>query len=149
MIAKAGYFDDLACHGLDLFVYMLGDIEKANGISTNQLGLYTAKDAVTASWIHESGITGSGSWNFGGHHYEDEVQIIGSKGKIIFSIFKNEPILIDSVDKQEELLIEHPKHIQFPHVENMKKYLFGEISEHPSTGVNATHVAWVMDEIVN
>ncbi len=147
-IAKAGYFDDLACHGLDLFSYYFGTIQTAKGISNNQLGLYTAKDAVTGSWIYENGITGSGSWNFGAHSYKDEVQIIGSKGTIRFSIFKNEAIELDSKTKQEKIFIEHPEHIQFPHVENMKKYLFGEISEHPSTGVNAAHVAWVMDEIL-
>jgi len=147
-IAKAGYFDDLACHGLDLFSYYFGTIQTAKGISNNQLGLYTAKDAVTGSWIYENGITGSGSWNFGAYSYKDEVQIIGSKGTIRFSIFKNEAIELDSETKQENIFIEHPEHIQFPHVENMKKYLFGEIPKHPSTGVNATHVAWMMDEIL-
>ncbi|MGB5419316.1 Gfo/Idh/MocA family protein, partial [Algibacter sp.] len=54
-VAPAGYFDDLASHGLDLFTYFLGNITNANGISLNQQGLYTAKDAVTASWLHENG----------------------------------------------------------------------------------------------
>lgn len=147
-IAKAGYFDDLACHGLDLFIYMLGDIEKASGVSTNQLRLYSAKDAISGSWIHKNGITGSGSWNFGSHHYEDEVQIIGSKGKINFSIFKNEPIFLDSTDKQVKMFIEHPENIQLYHVENMKKQLLDGNYKHPSTGESASHVAWVMDEIL-
>jgi predicted dehydrogenase len=147
-IAKAGYYDDLACHGLDLFTYMLGNIEKVSGVSTNQLGLYSAKDAVSGSWIHKNGITGSGSWNFGAHHYEDEVQIIGSKGKINFSTFKNEPIFLDSIDKQEELFIEHPENIQFYHVQNMKKQLIDGNYKHPSTGESASHVAWVMDEML-
>ncbi len=64
-IAYGGYFDDLASHGIDLFIYLLGDIDKATGVSTNQQGLYTAIDSVAGSWIHESGVTGSGSWNFG------------------------------------------------------------------------------------
>jgi predicted dehydrogenase len=66
-IATAGYFDDLASHGLDLIVYLLGNIKEASGMSLNQQGLYSAKDAVSASWLHESGITGSGSWNFGSY----------------------------------------------------------------------------------
>lgn len=56
-IAAAGYFDDLASHGLDLFTHLLGSIKEANGISLNQQGLYSAKDATTACWVHESGVT--------------------------------------------------------------------------------------------
>jgi hypothetical protein len=42
-----------------LFV-LLGNIKEASGMSLNQQDLYSAKDAVSASWLHESGITGSG-----------------------------------------------------------------------------------------
>jgi predicted dehydrogenase len=147
-IAKAGYYDDLACHGLDLFVHLLGNIRKAVGVSTNQANLYSAKDTVSGSWIHKNGITGTGSWNFVGHHYEDEVRIIGSEGKIEFSIFKNEPILLDSTHYQEEIFIEHPENIQYYHVLNMKKQLSDGNFIHPSTGESATHVAWVMDEML-
>jgi hypothetical protein len=38
--------------------------------------------SATASWFHESGITGSGSWNFGSYMREDIVEIYGSTGKI-------------------------------------------------------------------
>ena len=147
-IAKAGYFDDLASHGLDLFNYYFGTVRTANGISANQLGLYTANDVVTGSWIYESGIIGSGSWNFGSYHYEDEVQIIGSKGTIRFSVFKNNAIELDSETKQEKVFIEHPEHIQFYHVEDMKKELIDRNFLHPSTGSSATHTAWVMDQIL-
>jgi len=58
-IAPGGYFDDLASHGLDLFTYLLGNIKQVSGISVNQQQNYTAKDAITASWIHENNITGS------------------------------------------------------------------------------------------
>jgi 1,5-anhydro-D-fructose reductase (1,5-anhydro-D-mannitol-forming) len=60
-IATAGYFDDLASHGLDLIVFLLGNIKEVSGMSLNQQGLYSAKDAVSATWLHDSGITGSGS----------------------------------------------------------------------------------------
>jgi predicted dehydrogenase len=63
-LQQQGTFD-LASHGLDL-VYTFRKYE-ASGMSLNQQGLYSAKDAVSASWLHESGITGSGSWNFGSY----------------------------------------------------------------------------------
>ena len=59
-IAMGGYFDDLASHGIDLFIYLLGEIKKVSGISINQQGLYNAKDAISDCWIHHSGVTGVG-----------------------------------------------------------------------------------------
>ncbi|WP_194767443.1 Gfo/Idh/MocA family protein [Tamlana sp. I1] len=147
-IAPAGYFDDLASHELDLFTFFLGNIKEAQGISLNQQGLYTAKDAVTASWLHENGITGSGTWNFGCHDHLDKVTIYGSKGTIKFSVFHDNPIVLKSESKNESLFIENPKHIQFPHVENMKNYFDNHDKTHPSTGETALHTSWVMDKIL-
>lgn len=147
-IAHGGYFDDLASHGLDLFTFLLGDISQANGIAINQQGLYSAMDAVTGNWLHKSGITGSGSWNFGSEKREDHVQIYGSDGKIEFSVFDEKPISINSNGIIESLYFEHPKNIQLYHVQNIKSHLLHQ-SIHPSTGKTATHTAWVMDKILN
>lgn len=147
-IAPAGYFDDLASHGLDLFTFFLGDIKTAKGISLNQQGLYTAKDAVTASWIHENGLTGSGTWNFGCDSHIDKVTIYGNKGTIEFAVFHENPIILKSDTKNEELFIENPKHIQQYHVQNMNDFFKGKIKSHPSTGKTALHTSWVMSEIL-
>jgi len=146
-IAAAGYFDDLASHGLDLFVFLLGNIKEASGMSLNQQGLYSAKDAVSASWLHESGITGSGSWNFGSYVREDIVEIYGSTGKITFSVFENVPLLLTNVEGETKLIIEHPENIQLYHVQQMHQSLTSD-SIHPSNGKTAKHTSWVMDKIV-
>lgn len=147
-IAPAGYFDDLASHSIDLYAYLLGNIKEAYGVSINQQKLYTAKDAVTGCWIHENDITGSGTWNFGCNDHVDEVVIYGSQGTITFSVFHDKPIVLKSESKTEELFIEHPKHIQIHHVENMRDYLFDNAKYHPSTGLTALHTSWVMDKIL-
>jgi 1,5-anhydro-D-fructose reductase (1,5-anhydro-D-mannitol-forming) len=146
-IATGGYFDDLASHGLDLFIHLLGNIKEASGISQNQQGLYSAKDAATACWLHESGITGTGSWNFGCHEREDKVEIFGSKGKITFSVFDNDPLLLSNEEGQTALTIAHPENIQLYHVQNMREQLLGN-SVHPSNGQTAAHTSWVMDSII-
>lgn len=146
-IAPGGYFDDLASHGLDLFTFLLGDIEEAKGISLNQQNLYTAKDAITGCWVHKNGITGSGSWNFGCNLRQDNVEIYGSKGKIVFSVFDEHPIQLISKKENNSLIIENPEHIQQYHVQNMKANLFDGI-EHPSTGKSGLHTSWVMDKIL-
>ncbi|MFG6687865.1 Gfo/Idh/MocA family protein [Mariniflexile sp. HNIBRBA6329] len=147
-IAPAGYFDDLASHGLDLFNFLLGDIKEVHGISLNQQNNYTAKDAIAACWLHENNITGSGSWNFDCHDSLDKVTIYGSNGHIEFSIFHENSIVLESKQKAESLFIENPKNIQIHHVEGMRDMLINENFIHPSTGKSALHANWVMDKIL-
>ena len=146
-IAPAGYFDDLASHGLDLFTYLLGNIKEAHGVTSNQQGLYTALDNVSGSWIHEKGVTGSGSWNFGSYRAQDVVTIYGAKGEIRFSVLDEAPLELYTAKGKESVFIAHPKHLHEFHVENMRKQLFGE-ALHPSTGASGLHTSWVMDKIL-
>lgn len=146
-VAPGGYFDDLASHGLDLFAYLLGDIQKVQGYTENQGGLYSAKDAITGSWVHKNGITGDGCWNFGTSHREDKVEIFGAEGKITFAVFDEAPIILENALGKKVLEIPHPEHVQKFHVENIKKHLLGK-STHPSTGKSGLHTSWVMDAIL-
>lgn len=146
-IAPGGYFDDLASHGLDLFCYLLGPVVEAKGVALNQQGLYSAKDAITACWEHESGITGYGNWNFGSYGHEDSVEIIGDEGKISFSIFHDNPLELENEGGKETLEISNPRHIQKYHVANMKSHLLEEY-EHPSLGSSGLHTSWIMDKIL-
>jgi predicted dehydrogenase len=147
-IAYGGYFDDVGSHGLDLLNFLLGDITFASGFSINQQNLYSAKDAITGSWLHPNGITGGGSWNFGAEKREDEVVIYGSKGEIKFSALDENPIVLQSDVQNESLIIKNPENIQLFHVQNMRDHLLGKIS-HPSTGKTAMHTALIMDKILN
>ena len=146
-IATAGYFDDLASHGLDLFTYFLGNVKEVSGVSLNQQGLYSANDATAASWLHESGVTGTGSWNFGTQIQEDKVILYGHKGRIEFSMFNDEDILLLNEEGTTLLYIPHPENIQLHHVELMRNHLNG-LSDHPSNGKTASHTSWIMDRIV-
>jgi 1,5-anhydro-D-fructose reductase (1,5-anhydro-D-mannitol-forming) len=146
-IALGGYFDDLASHGLDFFHFILGEFESVSGHTTNQQHLYSAKDAISASWIHKNGITGSAFWNFGSWKRKDKVEIVGSKGSIVFSVFDENPVQLITSKETISLNIEHPENIQLYHVQAMKKHLYG-IEKHPSTGETALHTAWIMDKIL-
>lgn len=146
-IAPGGYFDDLACHGLDLFAYLLGEFEEVSGHARNQQGLYGAPDALTASWVHQGGGTGTGFWNFASDDYRDEVIIYGEQGSLSFSVLYEAPIRLESGGKLQEWEIENPNHIQTHHVENLRRHLMGE-STHPSTAYSALHCSWVMNRIL-
>jgi len=146
-IAKGGYFDDLASHGLDLISYLLGDFKQVQGIGTNQQGLYSSFDAVTANWLHESGITGVGSWNFGASSRQDIITIYGSGGELSFSVFDEQPLVLTQGSKREEFFIDNPENIQLYHVKNIHNQLVNGIL-HPSTGETALHTSWAMEMIV-
>lgn len=147
-IAPGGYFDDLASHGLDLLAFFFGEFKDVNGFCTNQQQLYKAYDAITASWIHKSGITGSGSWHFGSNNHVDDITIIGSKGSIKFSIFLENPVQLRIEDSKESLVIDHPEHVQLYHVKGMRDELILNNFKHPSRGKTAVHTSWVMDKIL-
>ena len=112
------------------------------------MGLYSAPDTVVGSWIHESGITGTGSWNFGTYNDLDRVDIFGSKGRISFSIFKEGPVVLENIGGKQKKLINHPKHVQSGHVQAMSDHMFRKDFTHPSTGKSALHTAWIMDKII-
>lgn len=147
-IATGGYFDDLASHGLDIFAYLFGDYTDAKGIGSNQLGLYSSYDSVSATWQHESGVTGTGVWNFGSYTRVDEVIVYGSEGEIRFSIFRDQDVKVLTQNGVIEHQHLYPKHIQKFHVENMRASLFDN-QLHPSNGITALHTSWVMDKILN
>ena len=146
-VAYGGYFEDLASHGLDLIMYLLGDIESVSGYATNQGGFYGAKDAVTACWRHGSNITGCGFWNFVCHERRDEVVISGSEGKISFSVFLEQPLVLENAAGREERRLENPENIQLYHVHGMRDY-FAAHTPHPSTGESALRTNWVMARIL-
>ena len=145
--APGGYFDDLACHGLDLFDFMLGPVVQAAGFSRNQQGLYDVPDAVAGSWAHESGATGSGIWNFGTSVSQDEVRISGSSGEIRFAIFDEAALVVETASGTDTLEIPNPVPIQLHHVEKMMAHLSGGAA-YSATGVSAARTAWVMDRIL-
>lgn len=145
--APGGYFDDLACHGLDLFDFLLGPIAQAGGVSGRQQGLYPVPDAFAASWRHHHGATGSAFWNFAAFRPSDEVRILGARGEIRFSIFEEAAVELDTADGIESVTIANPDPVQLHHVENIIRHLSGD-GVHPSTGASAARTARVMDLIL-
>lgn len=145
-IAGGGYFADLASHGFDLFQYLLGDIVEVSGFTAHQAGLYAAEDAVSASWRFASGALGMGCWNFVADRREDRVEVIGSQGRISFSVFDEHPVQLEA-DEHLSLHIEHHEHIQWHHVLGMNAHIRGE-AQHPALAEQALKTDWVMDLIL-
>lgn len=147
-IAPAGYFDDLASHGLNVMTFLLGNVKNAQGFATNQQGLYSAYDAITANLLFESGATGSGVWNFASFDRQDKVEINGEMGKICFSIFGDSPARLTNSSGEKYCEMLKPEPIQGHFVKAIAEHLTGT-SIHPSMSDSAAHTNWVMDRIVN
>ncbi|VAX26958.1 Oxidoreductase [hydrothermal vent metagenome] len=146
-IAGCGYFCDLGSHIIDLIQFLLGDITEASGHASNQNKIYKAEDIVTGEFIFRAGVHGTGIWSFNASEDRDEVEIVGSKGKITYSTFMNNPVVLYRNGKKEEFSIPHPKHIQQFLIDSIVKDLRGG-SLCPSTGKTAIKTAWVMDKLL-
>lgn len=146
-IAKAGYFEDIASHGLDLMVYLLGNVTVAQGVASNQQQLYTAYDAVAASLLFESGVTGTGCWNFAASSHIDEVRISGEDGEIRFSVFADTPAILTSHSTSITQAMTKPSPIQQEFVQAMADHLAGT-QVHPSMAASALHTNWIMQCIL-
>lgn len=148
-IAGGGYFYDLAPHQLDLLQEFFGPIVHVSGFHANRGGLYHSEDTVSAAFSFQDGMPGSGSWCFVGHESArtDQIELIGEKGRICFSVFTYSPIILQTSNGREEIIIPNPKHVQLPLIEQVVKHLQG-ISTCTADCISATSVNWVLDHIL-
>ncbi len=148
-IAGGGYFYDLAAHQLDLLQYLFGVIVRAHGYPTNRGGLYTAEDNISACFLFESGIAGSGSWCFVGtqNAKEDSIEIIGDKGSITFSVFTYDPIRLITEAGTTSIRVPNPPYVQMGLIKNVVEHLQG-VGVCDCDAVSATPANWAMDRIL-
>ncbi|MFS0820595.1 Gfo/Idh/MocA family protein [Bacillus sp. 1P02SD] len=147
-ISGGGLFFDLGSHTLDILDFLLGPIKEVHGFASNHGGRYKAEDIVTGTYLFESGIHGVGNWCFTAFQEEDMNEIVGSKGKITFSTFGNEPILLTTANGTEEWSFERPQHVHQPLVETIVAELTGKSGVCTSTGESGARTNWVMGEMV-
>ncbi len=148
-ISGGGYFHDLASHQFDYLEYLLGPVKEAKGISLNQAGIYPADDMVTAAFVFESGVTGTGSWCFTVHENlrTDTAVLVGSKGRITFSFFDNQDIFVEKSDgSMEKFTVPHPENIQQPLIQTIVDQMLGKGSC-PSTGLTGIRASMIMEAI--
>jgi hypothetical protein len=89
-----------------------------------------------------------GNWCFSAFEDVDINEIVGSKGKITFSTFGNEPILLTTTSGTEQWSFERPQHVHQPLVETIVTDLTTGSSQCPSSGVTGARTNWVMGEMV-
>lgn len=144
-ISGGGYFFDLAPHQLDLMRYYFGPVQEAYGLSANQAGLYDAEDIVTGVMRMKSGVIINGIWYFSAPEgiVEDVCEIIGSKGRVRFTVFSNQ-YLVWVNGGEQSVTVEHPAHVQQPMIEAVVQYFLGN-GPNPCPAEEAIEMMGVME----
>jgi len=145
-VSGGGLFYDLAPHQLDLMTYFFGRAKKVSGISFNASGYYNADDTTSGEILFESNVLYNGSWCFTSYDREDHCEIIGSKGKISFSVFDHNPLVIETDGQKMTLEFDKLQHVQQPMIQNVVEYFLGT-SENPCSASEGLHVMKMMDAI--
>ena len=148
-MAGGGIFYDLASHQLDFLDFLFGPIEHCSGNVSNLGGFYHAEDTISASFNFANGVVGCGLWSFVASEASrrDIMEVIGTKGRIVFSGFDHQPIQLFSDSGNIEFPYLNPENIQY----NMIKHVTDAIRHHKSTvstGISAARTNWVMQQIV-
>ncbi|WP_207427183.1 Gfo/Idh/MocA family protein [Pedobacter sp. SYSU D00535] len=145
-VSGGGLFHDLAPHQLDLMLYFFGKVKSYSGYSGNQAGLYPADDIVTGSMLFENGVIFNGTWCFTvpPEETKDIVQIVGSEGKIEFTVFGANYFMLYRDGKEEKIEFEMPQHIQQPMIQWVVEYFKGERSN-PCSAEVGVEVMKIMD----
>jgi len=142
-----GFFFEAVCHTFDFLDFVFGPIEEARGFASNQSGAYRAEDTVAAAYRFRSGAEGCGTWCYAaGEDYEMN-EIIGERGRLLFSTSQPVPIRLIRGDKVEDFPLGDPPHVHQPLIETIVAELNGS-GYCPSTGISAARTAWVMDQIL-
>lgn len=139
-----GLFHDLAPHQIDLMYYFFGEIEYAHGISANQATLYPADDVVVGQISFKNNVLFNGSWAFNGSEDRDVCEILGSEGKLKFSIFSNQPIELINKQGNQSFSFDSLTHVQEPMIAATVAYFQGK-RENPCSASDGLKVMEVID----
>lgn len=146
-VAGGGKFLDMAVHALDIFDFWFGPTVEVHGAAENRAGLYQVEDAVTAAWRHESGVLGTGAWSYVCAEDRDQVEIIGTKGRIVLEFFSEAPLRLITAAGEIEEAIPNPPHVQQPFIQSIVDELNG-VGRCPGDPQSAARASWVADEIL-
>jgi predicted dehydrogenase len=120
------------------------DITSASGFSFNQEKKYAADDIVGGSLLFESGALFQGLWCFtvAGDEEQDTVEVVGSEGRIKFSVFDLFKLSIIKNGKSENIPFEKIQHVQQPMIEKVVEYFSGKTQNPcpPEAGVKVMEI---------
>jgi predicted dehydrogenase len=145
-VSGGGLFYDLAPHQLDLMLYFFGKAKRVSGISFNASGLYGADDVTSGQILFESNCVFNGSWCFTSYDRQDSCEIIGSEGKILFSVFDQNRFLLERDGTETTMEFDRLQHVQQPMIQKVVEYFLGR-SNNPCSVSEGVEVIKMMDAL--
>lgn len=146
-LSGGGLILDVGSHGLDLLDFYYGPLAEVSGLAGNQSGLAAVDDTVSGSWVFESGIHGSGSWCFSSWTEEDTIEIVGTRGKLSFSVLDvPSPITVETEEGVSLFTYGAAEHVQQPLIQMVVNGLRG-VGSCPSTGASAMRTDAVLQKL--
>jgi 1,5-anhydro-D-fructose reductase (1,5-anhydro-D-mannitol-forming) len=146
-VSGAGLFFDLGSHCFDLLDFLLGPIVSVAGHSINTAGAYRAEDVTVSAFRSETGIVGTGLWNFNAAEKTDVMTFIGSEGALSTPIFSDGDVIVTSGSATAVEKVRNPPHVHQPLIQTIVDELNGN-GTCPSTGESAARTSWLMDQCV-
>jgi len=145
-ISGGGIFMDVGVHQLDILDFIFGAIEDVKVFSANNGGFYAPEDTICAAFRFESGVQMTADWCFVAEISKDEIEIVGSKGRITLSCFGTDPVILETAGEREEFAFKPPEHVHQPLIQTIVDELNGE-GRCPSTLRHALNTALVCEKI--
>lgn len=143
-VAGAGLFLDLASHCFDLLDFLIGRISAVAGFAVNSGGSYQVEDVTVAAFRFDSGVLGTGAWNFNGEGKADSIVLTGTAGQLVTPIFFDGDVVITRDGVSDTLHVRNPPHVHQPLIQTIIDELAGS-GRCPSTGETGARASWVMD----
>ena len=143
-----GHLWDMGSHALDFLDYVLGPVVEVSGAACNVGGVYEPEDTVCGHFVFKSGCLGTGTWAFAAGIHEDRMELVGTEGRISFSVFGTEEPTLQRGDVLEKIPGSTPVHVQQPLIQTLVDELNGN-GRCPSTGESAARTNWVLEQLVH
>ncbi|WP_257666118.1 Gfo/Idh/MocA family protein [Parapedobacter tibetensis] len=143
-----GLFHDLAPHQLDLMHHFFSNIASSKGIAHNQSTLYTAADTVSGHILFENDVLFSGHWAFNVAEALDVCEVVGSEGRLSFSVFDYQSIELVNKQGVQHFRFEPLPHVQQPMIAAVVAYFRG-VGPNPCSAQEGYDVMNVMENFVS
>jgi len=157
-ISGGGLFHDLAPHQLDLMIYFFGEpaalpnfneVRTGQGIALNQSKSSTADDLVTGQILFKNGVVFNGMWCFSVSEEDktDLCEVVGSHGKIRFSVFGSKVTFIKN-GIEEELIFDPIPHVEQPMIQQVTAYFLNQ-ADNPCSAEQAILSMRLIDQFTS